>query len=154
MNALDISRLFMASSRPAERRHHRRIYPQPDTRILVIDDSTTVVHAVTSMLQQSGYHCLKASEALNGIYMAKLYQPDLILMDMVMPGINGQQAIHRLRQDPLTEHIPVIAMSANTPVAAPAWLAQIGAHDYLTKPFSRKSLFHSIEGVLYAMQVA
>jgi twitching motility two-component system response regulator PilH len=154
MNTQEISRLFMASPQPADRRQHKRISPQPDTRILVIDDSTTVVHAVTSMLRQSGYDCLKASEPLNGIYLAKLHQPDLILVDMIMPGINGHQTIRRLRQDPLTEHIPLIAMSANKQEMNNGWVARMGADGYLVKPFSRKLLFHTIEGVLYSMQAA
>ena len=117
-------------------------------RILVIDDSPTDIHAIKSILEKEGHQLLEATNGESGIEQAKQAHPDLILMDIVMPGMNGFQATRRLNRDSDTASIPVIMVSSKDQATDRIWAKRQGAVDYIAKPVERGELLEKIKSVL------
>jgi twitching motility two-component system response regulator PilH len=136
------------------RRKQRRVIPRHGTRILIVDDSTTVRFVMARMLRESGYQVLQADNGTAGLEMASRHQPDLIFMDVIMPGLNGFQVTRKLRQSRETKDLPIIIISGNKQVVEQFWATRIGANDYMEKPFDRRELFYRLEKVLYHQKVA
>lgn len=103
-------------------------------RILIIDDSPTEVFAFKRMLEEHGYETCSAFNAQDGLAKAKEEKPDLILMDVVMPGMNGFQATRKLSKDPETAAIPVIMITTKDQETDRIWGLRQGARDYVVKP--------------------
>ncbi len=114
-------------------------------RILVVDDSPTEVFRFKEILNKYGYEVIEAMNGEEGIQMAKIILPDLILMDIVMPGINGFQATRQITRDNLTKHIPIIIVSTKDQETDRVWGKRQGAVDYLTKPIGEKQLINAIK---------
>lgn len=143
-------------SRRTTLEERRSKYRQPKSRIikvLVVDDSRTVVHSLRSMLEQDGYSVIEAYDGMSAIELAKTQQPDLILMDVIMPGLNGFQATRKIRKDLSTHTIPIIIISATEQPTEQFWLSKLGANDFLGKPVIRHDLFTKIESLLYPQRV-
>ncbi len=102
----------------------------PIQRILIIDDSPVERHLLTG----KGYAISITSDGAQGIEAARREQPDLILMDVVMPDLNGFQATRTLNRDPATRHIPVILCTTKNEETDKIWGMRQGAQDYVTKP--------------------
>ena len=116
--------------------------------VLIVDDSTTNVVLTTSILERAGYHCLSAENAADGISLAKLAKPDVILMDMGLPDMDGCDATHILREDPTTKDIPIIMVTAYA-MRSDAERARVaGCDDYLTKPIDRQKLCERVEALI------
>lgn len=113
-------------------------------KVLVIDDSPTDQHVISGYLKKNGLTVLAASDGEQGIGLAKSELPDLILMDVVMPGMNGFQATRRLSRDPATQSIPVIIVSSKGEVTDKVWGMRQGAVGYLTKPVTEADLMNKI----------
>ncbi|HTY02490.1 MAG TPA: response regulator [Rhodocyclaceae bacterium] len=133
---------------PIERRTRKRIDARRGTSALIIDDSKTIVVALSRMLQPSGFLISEAYDGETGVAMARAYRPDLIFIDIVMPGMNGFAALRALRRDPDTQNIPVIMMSGNEHATEQFFGSRIPADDFMKKPFSRLEVFARIEGLL------
>lgn len=103
-------------------------------RVLIVDDSPTDKLAIYSMLKKYGHNFLFADDGLSGIAAAKEKKPDVILMDVVMPDVNGYQATRRLAQDKDTAHIPVVMISSKTQESDRIWGMRQGARAYVCKP--------------------
>lgn len=116
--------------------------------VLVIDDSPTEAQFVTAMLEAVGYEVLWADAADKGIKMAKEQRPDIILMDVVMPGMSGFQATRKITKNPETADIPVIMLTTKDQVSDKAWAKRNGASDYLVKPPEKQKLLDAIEMAL------
>lgn len=116
--------------------------------ILVVDDSATENHAFKIMLEAKGFTVSFANNGLEGITKAKTLKPDLILMDVVMPQVNGFQATRKLTRDPETASIPVIIISAKNQETDRVWGLRQGARDYLAKPVSKAELFSKINALI------
>ncbi|EDZ66548.1 hypothetical protein NOC27_3228 [Nitrosococcus oceani AFC27] len=116
----------------------------PMTHILVVDDSSTESHAFRIMLEKKGFTVSFANNGLEGLTKAKALKPDLILMDVVMPQVNGFQATRKLKRDPETAGIPVIIISAKNQETDRVWGLRQGAKGYLSKPVSKEELFNKI----------
>jgi len=145
--------LFSRRTSTEDRRSKPR---QPKTRVikvLIVDDSRTVVHSLRSVLEQDGYYVMEAYDGMTAIELAKVHQPDLILMDVIMPGLNGFQATRKIRKDPATHSIPIIIISATEQPTEQFWLSKLGANDFLGKPIIRGDLFNKVESQLYPRQV-
>jgi twitching motility two-component system response regulator PilH len=112
--------------------------------ILVADDSGTDRHLLREILQQAGYRVVLAENGEQAIAMAHKEYPDLILMDVVMPGINGFEATRTLTRDGKTRHIPVIICSSKNQETDKLWGMRQGAHAYLAKPVGKKELLAAI----------
>jgi len=131
-----------------ERRRKKRVNARDDTRALIIDDSPTVVFALKKILRSSGFITFEAGEAESGIEIARAEKPDLIFLDIILPGANGFAVLRTLRRDELTRHIPVIMISGNEQATELFFGSRIGADDFMKKPFSRFEVFARIERLL------
>ena len=125
-----------------------RINAKPGTRVLVIDDSPTIVALLRRMLMQNGFDVLEAGDAEAGLEIARSGPLDLLFLDIVLPGMNGFEALRRLRREPATRDLPVIMISGNELATEQFYAQRIGADDFMKKPFSRSEVFHRIERLL------
>lgn len=117
-------------------------------RILIVEDSPTDRKAIKSMLDNIGHSVSLASSGEEGVEKAKAEHPDLILMDIVMPGMNGFKATRTLSKDPDTASIPIIILSSKTETSDMEWAKRQGATGYLVKPASESDLVKAIDGAL------
>jgi twitching motility two-component system response regulator PilH len=131
-----------------ERRRKKRVNARDDTRALIIDDSPTVVFALKKILRSAGFITFEAGEAESGIEIARAEKPDLIFLDIILPGANGFAVLRNLRRDELTRHIPIIMISGNEQATELFFGSRIGADDFMKKPFSRFEVFARIERLL------
>ena len=152
---MDMSFRGLFSRRPSasDRRSKQRMPKNRVIKVLVVDDSRTVVHGLRSVLEQDGYYVMEAYDGMTAIELAKAHQPDIILMDVIMPGLNGFQATRKIRKDPATHTIPIIIISATEQPTEQFWLTKLGANDFLGKPIIRGDLFNKVESQLYPRQV-
>ena len=133
---------------PPERREKERRGAAPGTRVLIIDDSSTIVALLRRMLRQNELVTFEAGDAESGIEIARAERPDLIFLDIVLPGMNGFAALRNLRREPATRDIPVIMISGNEQATEQFYAHRIGADDFMKKPFSRSEVFARIERLL------
>lgn len=150
MSQLGRFRRLLGLGRTEERRQKARVDARKGLTVLVIDDSRTVVAALSHMLRQSGYSPIGAGDGEKGVELAVSERPDLIFLDIVLPGLNGFAALRRLRKDPRTSAIPVIMISGNPQAAEKFYLERIGADDFMKKPFGRGEVFTRIEKLVRA----
>ena len=118
--------------------------------ILIIDDSPTELHLFQNMLEKNGFDTLVADNGEEGVRKAMLSRPDCILMDVVMPGMNGFQATRKLNKDPATATIPVIIITTKAQETDKIWGMRQGAVEYIVKPVAEKQLVHMINTVMAA----
>lgn len=142
-----------ASRSGPERRDKPRVNAREGTRVLIVDDSSTIVTVLKRMLQQSGYLTLEAGDAEKGVEIALAERPDIIFLDIVLPGMNGFAALRMLRREASTKDIPIIMMSGNEQATEQFYAQRIGADDFMKKPFSRAEVFVRIERLLDASMV-
>jgi twitching motility two-component system response regulator PilH len=116
----------------------------PVKKILVVDDSPTERHLLTELLTKNGYQVITAETGEESIEKAKSELPDLVLMDVVMPGLNGFQATRTLTRDDATKHIPVIVCTSKGQETDKIWGLRQGAQDYLVKPINGEELLSKI----------
>jgi twitching motility two-component system response regulator PilH len=136
-----------------ERRVRPRVNPREGTRVLIIDDSQTVVTALKRILRSAGCDAITALDAESGLKLVLSRHPELIFLDIVLPGINGFAALRALRRDERTRNIPIIMMSGNEQATEQFFGARVGADDFMKKPFSRLEVFARIEQLLDEAQV-
>jgi twitching motility two-component system response regulator PilH len=117
-------------------------------KILIVDDSPTELHVLAKILQHGGHEALTAADGESGIAAAKAQGPDVILMDVVMPGINGFQATRKLSRDPQTQQIPVLMVTTKDQDTDREWGLRQGAKGYLVKPVDGRELLHKIGELL------
>jgi len=120
------------------------------TQIMIVDDSPTDTHLLKKLLEKNGFNTLTASDADEGIRVARREKPDLILMDVVMPGLNGFQATRELSSDPDTSKIPVIIVTRKDQPVDRVWGMRQGACNYVTKPIKESALLSLIKEALAA----
>ena len=116
--------------------------------VLIADDSPTDQHVLARALEKHGFETLIARDGQEAIRLAGERSPDVILMDIVMPGMNGYQATRRLAQDPATSSIPILIISTKTQEADRVWGLRQGAVQYLTKPVSEEELVAAVRAAL------
>ncbi len=136
---------LLGLSKSNERRRGRRHEASRGLRILVIDDSRTVVKILSRMLSQNELEPVGAGDAEEGLHLARQNPPDLIFLDIILPGMNGFAALRRLRQDPATAGVPVIMISGDEQSMARMVLDRLGSDDFMKKPFGRAEVFTRIE---------
>jgi len=118
--------------------------------ILIIDDSPTELHLFQGMLERHGFETLVADSGEEGLRQAQSARPDCILMDVVMPGMNGFQATRKLTKDPATSNIPVIMITTKDQETDKIWGMRQGAVEYLVKPVADADLVAKINSVVAA----
>jgi twitching motility two-component system response regulator PilH len=119
-------------------------------RILVVDDSPTETFRFREILQRNGHEVLEASNGADGVAMARAELPDMVLMDVVMPGMNGFQATRQITRGAETSSIPVVIVSTKDQETDRVWGKRQGARDYLTKPIEEGALMRVINQLLMA----
>lgn len=117
-------------------------------RVLIVDDSPTETYKMSTILTKHGFEVLTAENGEDGVAMARQELPDVVLMDIVMPGLNGFQATRQLTKDVSTQHIPVIIVTTKDQDTDRLWGQRQGASGYLTKPVEGRLLVQTIESVL------
>lgn len=120
------------------------------TSVLIIDDSPTETQAFSVVLRENGLNVLTADNGVDGVALAKKEKPDVVLMDIVMPGLNGFQATRQLTKDSQTADIPVIIVSTKDQETDRIWGQRQGAKGYLVKPIKKALLLSTIDEVLSA----
>ena len=116
----------------------------PIKKILVVDDSPTERHVLVDLLTKNGYQVIMAESGEEGVEKAKKELPDLVLMDVVMPGLNGYQATRTLTREESTKHIPIIVCTSKGQETDKIWGLRQGAQDYLVKPVNGEELLSKI----------
>jgi len=117
-------------------------------RVLIVDDSPTEMFTLKSMLEAKGFEVLEAENGADGVALAREELPDVVLMDIVMPGLNGFQATRQLTKDAKTEHIPVIIVTTKDQETDKVWGQRQGAKGYLVKPVTEEQLAETINSVI------
>ena len=112
--------------------------------VLIVDDSPTEQHVISQVLEKNGFETLLASDGEEAINIAASNHPDLILMDVVMPGMNGFQATRQLSRNPETSAIPVVMVTSKDQETDRIWGLRQGAVDYLMKPVDGDDLLAAI----------
>lgn len=113
-------------------------------KILIVDDSPTERHVLNDMLSKAGYEVVASDNGEDAILKARMLKPDLILMDVVMPGLNGFQATRAISRDPDTKTIPIIMCTSKNQETDKIWGLRQGARDYVMKPIDRGELLAKI----------
>lgn len=116
--------------------------------ILIVDDSPTEANIVRSILENAGYQVEWAEDANQGIKMAIEKQPQLILMDVVMPGMSGFQATRKLTKDPQTQNIPILMLTTKDQESDQYWGMKNGAKKYMVKPPKEDELLAEIKKLI------
>jgi twitching motility two-component system response regulator PilH len=116
--------------------------------VLIVDDSPTELHVMQKALQKHGYRTAAAADGAEGIRLAREMNPDLIFMDVVMPGMNGYQATRTLVNDPKTRTIPIIMVTSKGHETDKIWGLRQGAIDYMVKPVSPDQLVAKAQATL------
>ncbi len=116
--------------------------------VLIVDDSPTETHLLREMLEKNGHSVINAENGALGVKVCKERKPNLVLMDVVMPELNGFQATRQLSKDPDTAHIPIIIVTTKDQETDRLWGLKQGARDYLTKPVSEKALIATLKSLL------
>ena len=113
-------------------------------KILIVDDSPTERHVLNDMLTKAGYEVVASDNGEDAILKAKTAKPDVILMDIVMPGLNGFQATRAISRDPQTRSVPIIICTSKSQETDKIWGMRQGARDYIVKPIRRDELIAKI----------
>jgi len=114
--------------------------------ILVVEDNPTNMKFVTAVLEGAGHRVLQAADAVAGICIARESLPDLIFMDIQLPGMDGLEAARQLKADPSTHHVPIYALTAFAMAGDEERILAAGCDGYLSKPVSYKDLLASTAG--------
>ncbi len=117
-------------------------------RILVVDDSPTETEAFRQILEKHGHEVLNATNGADGVAIAHQEKPDLVLMDIVMPGLNGFQATRQLTRSQETKNIPVVIVTTKDQETDRVWGKRQGASGYLVKPVTEQRLNAEIDALL------
>ncbi|NUO72948.1 MAG: response regulator [Frateuria sp.] len=117
-------------------------------KILIIDDSPTDVRVFTTLLEKAGYQVVAVSTAEEGIERVRAELPDLVIMDVIMPGMNGFQATRTLTRDPATSTVPIVMITTKSMETDRVWGLRQGARAFITKPVNEKELLTCINDLL------
>lgn len=109
-------------------------------RILIVDDSPSQLMGIRRIVEKLGHEALTAEDGAAGVDAAKRELPDMILMDVVMPNLNGFQATRAISRDPATKHIPIVLVTTKDQETDKMWGMRQGAKAYITKPFNDNEL--------------
>ena len=122
-------------------------------RILIVDDSPSQLLGIQRIVEKLGHQSLTAEDGAAGVEVAKRELPDMVLMDVVMPNLNGFQATRTLSRDANTRHIPVILVTTKDQDTDRMWGLRQGAKAYLTKPFSESELAEVIDRIFSSAEL-
>ena len=116
--------------------------------ILLVDDEANLRILVSTTLDEAQYRIIEATDGTAALELARQQRPDLLVLDWMMPGLNGIDVVQALRQDPVTAHIPIIMLSARGQETDKERGRSVGTSAYLVKPFSPLELLRTVEEIL------
>ncbi|HEX7340090.1 MAG TPA: response regulator [Rhodanobacteraceae bacterium] len=116
--------------------------------ILIIDDSPTDTRVFTTLLEKAGHTVSAVGNAEDGIEHVRSQRPDAVIMDVIMPGMNGFQATRTLSRDPSTKDVPILIITTKSMETDRVWGLRQGARDFITKPISEKDFLGRIDQLL------
>jgi len=149
MPVFDLFKRFKTQpAAPAERRGDERLRASLGARVLVVDDSATIRAVLGKMLAQDSYEVLVAADGESAVTLAQAQLPDLIFLDIVLPGISGFAVLRALRRDSRTRTTPIIMMSGNQQATEQFYVQRFGADGFVKKPFGRADVFHAIRALV------
>jgi two-component system alkaline phosphatase synthesis response regulator PhoP len=119
-------------------------------KILIVEDDPSVLRATSYILEKEGYEVLSAENGLEGLKKARESSPDLLILDVMLPGIDGFEICHILRGEPRTAQLPILMFSAKGQDSDKATGLKVGADEYLTKPVDREVLLSKVAAWLSA----
>lgn len=122
-------------------------------KILIVDDEADTVEVLEYNLRGAGYEVFTAADGQSALARARTRLPDLIVLDIMLPGLDGLEVCKKLRTDPKTQNIPVIMLTAKTAEIDRVLGLELGADDYVTKPFSHRELLLRVKGLLRRREV-
>jgi CheY-like chemotaxis protein len=131
-----------------ERRMKRRMNARQGTRVLIIDDCSIAQAELRKLFASAGFSVAQSEEPKRGLSMACFENPELVVLNVGMPGMNGFEVLKLMRRDPLARRIPVIMISGNPRVAEYIQQLKFEADGFLRKPFTRQAIFEIIENML------
>jgi twitching motility two-component system response regulator PilH len=117
-------------------------------RILIVDDSPSQLMGIRRIVEKLGHEAVTAEDGAAGVEAAKRELPDLILMDVVMPNLNGFQATRAISREPTTSHIPIVLVTTKDQDTDRVWGMRQGAKAYITKPFNDSDLAEIISQLM------
>jgi len=117
-------------------------------KILVIEDEVDILEVLEYTLSREGFRVLSTRDGEDGVYLARRDAPRLVLLDLMLPGLNGIDVCRRLKADPVTQELPIIMVTAKGEESDIVLGLGVGADDYITKPFSPKELVARVKAVL------
>lgn len=119
-------------------------------KILIVEDDPGVLRATSFILEKEGYQIITAQDGLEGLKKAREDNPDLLILDVMLPGIDGFEICHSLRSEPQTADMPILMFSAKGQESDKATGLKMGADDYITKPVDREVLIERVASWLTA----
>jgi two-component system alkaline phosphatase synthesis response regulator PhoP len=122
-------------------------------RILIVDDDPQAVEILTRMLEREGYECISAASGAAALQLLRTQIVDVILLDVMMPEMDGLQVCERLRQDSELRQIPVILLTAKDDMQTRSRGMALGVSEYLTKPVNKRELFLRIDAQLHSREL-
>jgi twitching motility two-component system response regulator PilH len=117
-------------------------------RVLIVDDSPSQLIGLQRIVEKMGHTVITAEDGAAGVEAAKRELPDLILMDVVMPNLNGFQATRQISKEPATSHIPVVLVTTKDQETDKVWGMRQGAKAYVTKPVNEAQLIQTLKDIL------
>ena len=118
------------------------------TTVLVVDDTPSQLELMNVYLQDGGYEVITAGDAKDALFKAENDKPDIILTDIVMPGMSGFEFCRQLKRNPLTQKLPIVICSSKNKQIDRIWGMRQGADIYLTKPFTKQELIEALKSIL------
>lgn len=117
-------------------------------KILIVEDMESVVTLLRSLLEREGFQVTTAQDGVEALEAVRRDKPDLVLLDLMLPGLDGLEVCRRIRHDPVTAHLPIIILSGKEEETDKVIGLEIGADDYITKPFQANELIARVKGRL------
>jgi phosphate regulon transcriptional regulator PhoB len=121
-------------------------------KVLVIDDERDIVTLLRYHLEKAGFQCLEAMDGATALRLIREQHPDLLLLDLMLPGMDGLEICRRLRQDATTARLPILMLTAKAEEVDRVVGLEVGADDYVVKPFSPRELIARIKAILRRAQ--
>lgn len=115
--------------------------------VLVVEDTPSELELISSYLRESGYIVISATGAKEALDKAVQQKPDVVVTDVVMPGMNGLELCRSLKKNPLTEKLPIVVCTSKNQELDRLWAMKQGADAYVTKPFGREELVRAVKSV-------
>ena len=127
---------------------HRQIQPMSQRKIVVIEDEPDILEAIQYNLEREGFRVIAVARGDEGLKTVVREGPDLLLLDLLLPGLDGLEVCRQLKMDPVTQNVPIIMVSAKGEESDIVLGLGVGADDYVTKPFKPKELIARVRAVL------